>query len=210
MRKRGYVPLSTGTDPVTDTDIAQDDSKETPVVPTKLVFPVTEENLWNWMMDGNYPPGYPDMDRPELESLNRRAHATLSRDVQYVDTVTVTKKPATTARKGFRQPANSKTRANQRGRKRGKKMPEAEREVEVEVVKTMSKGSRVNVVMASRMGDVGITQDLEAEHGYVVRIDCVENEFMEQIRKPQGILIDIMPIEDPRPDKVKLAFPDTP
>ena len=85
---------------------------------------------------------------------------------------------------------------------------DVEREVEVEVVKTMSKGSRVNIVMASRMGDVGITQNLEAEHGYSVRIDCVENEFMDVIRKPQGILIDIMPIEDPRPDKVKLAFPD--
>jgi hypothetical protein len=192
---------------VTDTDTAQADSQETPAVPTKLVFPVTEGNLWNWMMDGNYPPGYPDMDNLELVSLSRRAHATLSRDVQYVDTVTVTKKPATTARKGFRQPSNSKTKANQRGWKKGKRL-EVEREVEVEVVKTMSKGSRVNVVMASRMGDVGITQDLDAEHGYVVRIDCVENEFMDQIRKPQGILIDIMPIEDPRSDKVKLAFPD--
>ena len=115
--------------------------------PTKLVFPVTEENIWNWMMDGNYPPGYPDMDRPELESLNRRAHATLSQDVQYTETVTVMRKPPA-PRKGFRQPSNSKTKATQR--KRGNRQF-VEREVEVEVAKTMTKGSRVNIVMAKEL-----------------------------------------------------------
>lgn len=39
------------------------------------------------------------------------------------------------------------------------------------------KGQRVRVVMASRMGDVGITPNLEAEHGYEDRvfIDELEN-----------------------------------
>jgi hypothetical protein len=165
----------------------------------------TEEKLWNWMMTGNYPPGYPDMDRPELEHLHRRAHATLSQDVQYL--AIIKRKPAAKpVRKGFRQPSNNKTRANQWW-KRGNRQV-SEREVEVEVTKTLAKGTRVNVVMASRMGDVGITTNLEAEYGYVARLDCVENEFMGMIRKPQGILIDIKPIEDPRSDKVKIAFPD--
>lgn len=34
-------------------------------------------------------------------------------------------------------------------------------------------GTRVNVVMASRFGDVGITDNLEAENGYSLRIQCV-------------------------------------
>jgi hypothetical protein len=31
-------------------------------------------------------------------------------------------------------------------------------------------GKRVRVVMASRFGDVGITSDLDAEHGYEMRV----------------------------------------
>lgn len=33
----------------------------------------------------------------------------------------------------------------------------------------VSPGDRVRVVMASRMGDVGVTNNLEAEHGYTTR-----------------------------------------
>jgi hypothetical protein len=45
----------------------------------------------------------------------------------------------------------------------------------------VAKGDRVRVVMASRMGDVGITKDLDADHGYSVRCDvaCL-TEFSEQ------------------------------
>jgi hypothetical protein len=31
-------------------------------------------------------------------------------------------------------------------------------------------GLRYRVVMASRMGDIGLTLDLEAEHGYAIRV----------------------------------------
>jgi hypothetical protein len=34
----------------------------------------------------------------------------------------------------------------------------------------LPKGSRIRVVMASRFGDVGITDDLNAEHGYGARL----------------------------------------
>lgn len=34
-----------------------------------------------------------------------------------------------------------------------------------------TKGDRVRVVMASRMGDVGLTKDLSAEHGYDARVE---------------------------------------
>jgi len=37
-------------------------------------------------------------------------------------------------------------------------------------------GTKVNVVMASRFGDVGITDDLELLNGYDLRIPCVEDD----------------------------------
>ncbi len=41
-------------------------------------------------------------------------------------------------------------------------------------------GQRVRVVMASRMGDVGITEDLRAEHGYTARVWVQDlSEFSE-------------------------------
>jgi hypothetical protein len=154
----------------------------------KVSTSVTEEQLWNWMMAGKYPPGYPDMDRPELETLHRRAYATLASDVQYEATV----------KRKVMIPAL---------RRKGK--------TERKVTKTLHKGRRVNVVMASRMGDVGITGNLGAEYGYVVRVQCVESEMdvygdgrMMVPLKPQGYLIDIEPIEDPRTDKVEIAFPE--
>ena len=36
------------------------------------------------------------------------------------------------------------------------------------------KGKRVRVVMASRFGDVGITSNLDAEHGYDTRVSLAE------------------------------------
>ena len=42
--------------------------------------------------------------------------------------------------------------------------------------KPLPVGTRVKIVMASRMGDVGITDDLSAEHGYHLRIDISELE----------------------------------
>lgn len=46
---------------------------------------------------------------------------------------------------------------------------------------TMEAGTRVRVVMASRFGDVGVTEDLTADHGYGARLylDQLEN-FGEQ------------------------------
>jgi len=37
-------------------------------------------------------------------------------------------------------------------------------------------GQHVRVVMASRFGDVGVTPDLVAEHGYVLRVPCSDLE----------------------------------
>lgn len=42
--------------------------------------------------------------------------------------------------------------------------------------KPLPVGTRVKIVMASRMGDVGITDDLSAELGYHLRIDISELE----------------------------------
>lgn len=39
---------------------------------------------------------------------------------------------------------------------------------------TLPVGSRVKIVMASRFGDVGITDDLTAEHGYHARVSLEE------------------------------------
>jgi len=146
---------------------------------------MTETELWDWMMAGNYPEGYPDMDNLELVSLDRRAFATLSADVMYRMEV-----------------------------KRKVLTPRMKREglTTREVTKTLRKGSKVKVVMASRMGDVGITPNLDAHIGYRVRIVCTDTSITfagkEIPLSPEGILIDIEPIEDPRSDKVKIAFPD--
>jgi len=43
-------------------------------------------------------------------------------------------------------------------------------------------GSRVRVVMASRFGDVGITDDLNATSGYDYRTTCISGE----LNGPQG------------------------
>lgn len=42
-------------------------------------------------------------------------------------------------------------------------------------------GTRIRVVMASRFGDVGITSDLTAEHGYMARVDVdMLTDFSEE------------------------------
>lgn len=91
---------------------------------------LTEQQLWEWMMGGNYPPGYPDANRPELVALERRAYAILSQNVRYAKEVPRKVITRRMAREGIT------TR---------------------EIWKTIPKGTRVKVVMASRMGDVGIT-----------------------------------------------------
>jgi len=133
---------------------------------------MTEEQLWNWMMEGNYPPGYPDFDRKELVALNRRAFATLSRDI---------------------------TMTKWQGHYKSK------------LTVKVAAGTRVKVVMASRLCDVGITDDLTAHNGYHYRVHCVESEWEvggnTVPMHPEGLLLDIEPVEDPRADKVALAFP---
>ncbi len=44
------------------------------------------------------------------------------------------------------------------------------------------KGNRVRVVMASRLGDVGITKNLDAENGYSLRVQIEElTDFTDEI-----------------------------
>ena len=51
--------------------------------------------------------------------------------------------------------------------------------------KTVKKGTRVRIVMASRLGDVGITTDLSAENGYSHRIPVEYlSEFSEVPHAP--------------------------
>lgn len=145
---------------------------------------LTEQELWEWMMEGNYPPGYPDANRPELVALERRAYAILSQDVRYV--------------KEFPRKVITRRMAREGITTR-------------KIWKTIPKGTRIKVVMASRMGDVGITPKLDAHHGYVIRIPCIEGEFTLGKTsipiEPAGLLTQIEPLEDPRSDKVTLAFP---
>ena len=115
---------------------------------------MTETQLWEWMMDGNYPPGETDPFKRE----HRTATATLSRDIEVTkhDTLRRTEKK--------------------------------------EIWKA---GKRVKVVMASRFGDVGITDDLTAEYGYHYRTPCVEDTLEGPMGsfpiKPAGLLLDIKP-----------------
>ena len=53
--------------------------------------------------------------------------------------------------------------------------------------------------MASRFGDVGITDDLNAEAGYHYRSYCVEGECHGQTTHPAGLLTDIELIEGKTP-----------
>ena len=124
---------------------------------------MTEEELWTWMMDGNYPPGYPGTPEKPIPKLHRTACATLARDTDV-----------------------SKWQGHDKPKKH----------------ETWPAGKRVKVVMASRFGDVGITDDLKASRGYHCRIQCVEAEFPfggeTRLLKPENLLIDIEPIKDPR------------
>ena len=123
---------------------------------------INQEQLWNWMWDGKYPPGYPDMDRLWLKPLERRAYATLTEKISY------------------HEPGHFKTR--------------------------IKKGTRVKVVMVSRMGDIGITTDLTADNGYSFRIQCVDGSFeyngVSIPIEPENILTNIKLIEDPNAEKM--------
>jgi hypothetical protein len=132
---------------------------------------MTETELWEWMMDGKNPPGYPDIDHPEIVPLERKALATLSREI------------VMTKWQGHNKP---------------------EKKVKVPA------GTRVKVVMVSRMGDVGITDNLKADTGYHYRVICLKGEFDvfgdgKQIvpTEPENLLLDIEPIEDPKVKGVK-------
>ena len=46
----------------------------------------------------------------------------------------------------------------------------------------VKKGARVRVVMASRLGDVGITKNLQADHGYMLR--CAVKELTNFSEEP--------------------------
>lgn len=59
-------------------------------------------------------------------------------------------------------------------------------------------GTKVRVVMASRFGDVGITDDLTATSGYHYRTTCVESEFAGRKLQPAGLLTDIEMIKRER------------
>ena len=56
---------------------------------------------------------------------------------------------------------------------------------------TLAAGTRVAVVMASRFGDVGITDDLDAEHGYSRRIQCVPGFGFTEGNEIKELLTDI-------------------
>src|SRR4051812_37168314 len=101
---------------------------------------MTESELWNWMMDGNYPKGWPNVPRE-----HRTATAVLTKEISVKKW------------HGHRKP---------------------------ETTEVWSAGKKVKVVMASRFGDVGITDDLSAENGYHYRTPCDE---------PAGLLTDIQP-----------------
>lgn len=117
---------------------------------------ITKRELWDWMMAGNYPPDYPDMDRVWLRPLQRRAYATLKID-------------------------DSKSELHPKFRN----------------------GMRVKVVMASRLGDVGITDDLTRINGYTNRVMC-SVEMSEDDKARFGDLTDIELIEDKSHERMRV------
>lgn len=51
----------------------------------------------------------------------------------------------------------------------------------------LAAGQRVRVVMASRFGDVGITPDLTASHGYIARVPVSSlDDFSDSVSRPQS------------------------
>ena len=108
--------------------------------------------LWNWMMDGNYPPIDKSQGVYTGKKEHRTALATLARPVKM--------------RKWQGHGA----------------IPEY-------IESELPAGTRVNAVMASRFGDVGITDDLTVIHGYHARIGCKEEDAVT--------LIDIAPSVTP-------------
>lgn len=59
-----------------------------------------------------------------------------------------------------------------------------------EKVETWPAGKKVKVVMASRFGDVGITDDLDAIFGYCYRTTCLDTDM----GKATGLLPDIQKV----------------
>ncbi|MBD3262038.1 MAG: hypothetical protein GF334_10310 [Candidatus Altiarchaeales archaeon] len=63
-----------------------------------------------------------------------------------------------------------------------------------DLVETLPAGTRINVVMASRFGDVGISDNLSAENGYGARIQCTDllnDDDSIWVPAQEGLLIDI-------------------
>ena len=120
---------------------------------------MNEQELWQWMMEGNYPQrkeGESACDHI-LRSEHRTATATLTKDV---------------VGKRYKQYWD-------------------QQEPQFDDV-TLKAGCRVKVVMASRFGDVGITDDLTVENGYIHRTLCTESGFPDgKIHQPSGLLTDI-------------------
>ncbi len=71
-------------------------------------------------------------------------------------------------------------------------------------------GALVRVVMASRFGDVGITDNLSAESGYHYRSNAVAGEVHGNHVEPAGLLTDIRLIEKPATEEDRFNLSDTP
>jgi len=66
------------------------------------------------------------------------------------------------------------------------------------------KGRLVNVVMASRFGDVGLTDNLDAFHGYDVRVQCVDwygEDGSTRLAEPDMLTdIEVRYVKEPEPE----------
>ena len=110
---------------------------------------MTETELWNWMMDGNYPKGGIAFYE------HRTANAVLKREV-------IVKKRTSLH----------------------------DESTEYDVV--WPAGLKVKVIMASRFGDVGLTDNLQSEYGYFYRTQAAVSG---EIFGPADLLAEITPLE---------------
>ncbi len=100
---------------------------------------MTESELWEWMMKGNYPNGGFQFFE------HRTATAVLKRDIKFND--------------GTMCPA----------------------------------GTKVKIIMASRFGDVGLTDDLTVENGYKYRTQAIHGGPVGHENPPADLLEQIYP-----------------
>lgn len=64
-----------------------------------------------------------------------------------------------------------------------------------EITVTWPEGMKVKAVMASRFGDIGLTDDLTAEYGYYYRFPAVDGEVHGEEVKADDLLDSITPCE---------------